>query len=92
MAEIAQPKAMNNVATNLPSPILSDKASFHPEKNPLKAIKLKPAFANGSVLDNDDDCIAIDPPLPPSGKEVKETVHVLVDSIDNNTLHGQVII
>lgn len=92
MLEISQPKAMNNVATNLPSPILSDKASFHPEKDHLEAIKLKPAVAKGLVLDDDDnECIAIDPPPPPSGKEVKETAHVVVDSIDNNTIHWKVI-
>ncbi|KAL8132165.1 hypothetical protein AgCh_007888 [Apium graveolens] len=88
MLEIAQPKAMHNVATNLPSPILSDKASFHPEMNQVEAIKLKPAIAKGSVLDDDDECIAIDPPPPPSGKEAPRNCELAVDSIDNKVSYS----
>lgn len=90
MSEIAQPKAMNNVATILPSPILSDKASIHPEKYQLEAIKLKPAVAKELVLNNDNECIAIDPPPPPCGKEVPRLCELAVDSRDNKVAYGVV--
>ncbi|KAK1404627.1 hypothetical protein POM88_004232 [Heracleum sosnowskyi] len=90
MSEIAQPKAMNNVATILPSPLLSGKASIHPEKYQLEAIKLKPAVAKELVLNNDNECIAIDPPPPPSGKEAPRLCELAVDSRDNKVAYGVV--
>lgn len=67
-AEITELKALVFAAeANHHSPILSDKASFYPEKEQaINKDKVKPSTAK--ELKVDDDCIAIKQPTPPSGK------------------------
>lgn len=66
MAQIAQLKAMIEAGTNIPSPMLSDNGSHHPE-----TIKLQTPVAKELVLDGDRDCVHIDPSPPPSDNKVK---------------------
>lgn len=58
VAEIAQLKAMITSGGSFHSPILSDKASFDPDKE----FKVKPPFGKGLVLQNDDDCVPLNAP------------------------------
>ena len=62
---MAELKAMLS-ASNIHSPMLSDKSSYQPLQEPVIA---KPSVAK-ELLVNDEDCVAFDNP-PPSGKKVK---------------------
>lgn len=68
ISEIEKLKAMiNGGGARLNSPLLSDRASFHPLGDQLE--KLKPTAAKGLVLDDVDDCIALDNPPSPSPRK-----------------------
>lgn len=73
MLEISQLKALINSQSTHHSPILSDKASFHPQKDKTtgeKSMEVKADVVRDLDLE-DEDCIAIDPPSPPPEKKVK---------------------
>ena len=74
--ELAELRALIT-ANTLHSPNLSDKGSFQAQvEGEGLGMKMKPAAAKELVVDEGEDCVAIDPP-PPSEKKVKQTLSLM---------------